>query len=73
LKTLKNTKIGETVTILKVRGEGALRRRLMDMGLTKGAKVFIRKEAPMGDPLELNIRGYELTLRRSDAEAIEVI
>lgn len=72
LKVLKNAKIGETVTVKKLHGEGALKRRIMDMGITKGADVFIRKVAPLGDPLEVNVRGYELSIRKSDAELIEI-
>ena len=70
--TLKDAKIGKSVTVLKLNGEGALRRRIMDMGITKGVKITIRKVAPLGDPLELTVRGYELSLRKADAEHIEV-
>lgn len=70
--TLKDANIGQTVTVLKLKGEGALRRRIMDMGITKGVKITIRKVAPLGDPLELTVRGYELSLRKADAELIEV-
>lgn len=70
--TLKDAKIGSTVKITKINGEGAIKRRIMDMGLTKGCTVYIRKVAPLGDPLELTIRGYELSLRKADAEMIEV-
>ncbi len=70
--TLKDTKVGERVTVLKVGGEGALRRRIMDMGITKGTEILLRKTAPLGDPLELTVRGYELSLRKADAEMIEV-
>ncbi|HIV10644.1 MAG TPA: ferrous iron transport protein A [Candidatus Faeciplasma avium] len=70
--TLKDAKIGKSVTVLKLNGEGALRRRIMDMGITKGVKITIRKVAPLGDPLELTVRGYELSLRKADAELIEV-
>ncbi len=70
--TLKDAAIGKTVTVLKLNGEGALRRRIMDMGITKGVKITIRKVAPLGDPLELTVRGYELSLRKSDAALIEV-
>ena len=70
--TLKDDKIGKSVTVLKLNGEGALRRRIMDMGITKGVKITIRKVAPLGDPLELTVRGYELSLRKADAELIEV-
>lgn len=70
--TLKDVSIGKTVRALKLNGEGALRRRIMDMGITKGVKITVRKVAPLGDPLELTVRGYELSLRKSDAELIEV-
>lgn len=70
--TLKDANIGQTVTVLRLKGEGALRRRIMDMGITKGVKITIRKVAPLGDPLELTVRGYELSLRKADAELIEV-
>ncbi|GHV42006.1 iron transporter FeoA [Clostridia bacterium] len=73
MRTLKTAKIGETVIINRLNGESALKRRLMDMGITKGASVYVRKTAPFGDPLEINLRGYELTLRRADAEMIEVV
>lgn len=72
MKTLKQTGIGETVTVTKIRGEGAVKRRIMDMGLTKGASVTVRKVAPLGDPIELTVRGYELSLRKADAEMIDV-
>ncbi len=72
MKTLKDVKVGGTATVLKLHGEGAAKRRIMDMGLTKGTEVFVRKVAPLGDPLELNVRGYELSLRKADAEMIEV-
>ncbi|MBR4081246.1 MAG: ferrous iron transport protein A [Clostridia bacterium] len=72
MKTLKDIRVGQTATIVKVHGEGALRRRIMDMGLTRGTSIFVRKVAPLGDPMELNLRGYELSLRRDDAEMIEV-
>lgn len=72
MKTLKDVKIGETVRIIKLRGEGAVKRRIMDMGLTKGTEVTIRKVAPLGDPIEITIRGYELSLRKADAEMIDV-
>ena len=70
--TLKEAGIGSTVTVVKVGGEGALKRRIMDMGLTKGTEVYVRKVAPLGDPMELTVRGYELSVRRGDAELIEV-
>ena len=72
MKTLKETKIGETVKIVKLHGEGAVKRRIMDMGLNKGTEVYIRKVAPLGDPVEITVRGYELSLRKADAEMIEV-
>ena len=72
MKTLKDARVGQTVTVVKLRGEGAVRRRIMDMGITKNVEIFIRKVAPLGDPIEINVRGYELSLRKSDAEMIEV-
>lgn len=72
MKTLKQAKIGETVVVEKLHGEGAVKRRLMDMGITKGTSVYIRKVAPLGDPIEVTVRGYELSLRKADAEMIEV-
>ena len=72
MKTLKDVRVGETAVILRLHGEGALKRRIMDMGLTRGTEVFVRKVAPLGDPLELTVRGYELFLRKGDAELIEV-
>ncbi|HIS42167.1 MAG TPA: ferrous iron transport protein A [Candidatus Limiplasma pullicola] len=72
MKTLKEVKIGESATIKRLHGEGALKRRIMDMGLTKGTLVYVRKVAPLGDPMELTVRGYELSVRKSDAENIEV-
>ncbi len=72
MKTLKDAKVGESYTVVKLHGEGAVRRRIMDMGITKNVEVFIRKVAPLGDPIEINVRGYELSLRKSDAEMIEV-
>ena len=72
MKTLKEVKIGETVTVLKLTGNGAVKRRIMDMGITKGAEIFVRKVAPLGDPVEVTVRGYELSLRRADAAIIEV-
>jgi len=72
LKTLKDVKVGQTAVIEKLHGEGALKRRIMDMGLTKGTEVFVRKVAPLGDPMELTVRGYELSVRKGDAEMIEV-
>jgi len=72
MKTLKDVKVGESCTVVRLHGEGALKRRIMDMGLTKGTEVFVRKVAPLGDPIELNIRGYELSIRKDDAGMIEV-
>ncbi len=71
MSTLKEAKIGQTVKVKKLNGEGAVKRRLMDMGITKGTDVFIRKVAPLGDPIEVTVRGYELSLRKSDADMIE--
>ena len=70
--TLKDVKIGKTVKVIKVGGEGAIRRRIMDMGITKGVEIYLRKVAPLGDPMEITVRGYELSLRKSDAEKIDV-
>ncbi len=72
MKTLKQVEVGSTVKVIKLHGEGAVRRRIMDMGLTKGAEVYIRKVAPLGDPIEITVRGYELSLRKADAQMIEV-
>ena len=72
MRTLKDAKIGEAVVVLKLHGEGAVRRRIMDMGITKNVEVFIRKVAPLGDPMEVSVRGYELSLRKADAEMIEI-
>lgn len=72
MKTLRNVKVGETATIVRLHGEGALKRRIMDMGLTRGTEVFVCKVAPLGDPMELTVRGYELSVRKGDAELIEV-
>lgn len=72
MKTLRDVKVGETVKVVKLHGDGAVKRRIMDMGLTKGTEVFVRKVAPLGDPVELTVRGYELSLRKADAEMIEV-
>ena len=72
MRTLKDIKIGESCKIVKLHGEGAIKRRIMDMGITKGTTVTLRKVAPLGDPLELTVRGYELTLRKADAEMVEV-
>lgn len=72
MKTLKAAKIGDTVKVVKLHGEGAVKRRIMDMGITKGVDVYVRKVAPLGDPIEVTVRGYELSLRKADAEMIEV-
>ena len=72
MKTLRQAKIGDTVTVVKLHGEGAIKRRIMDMGLTKGTSVHVRKVAPLGDPVEVTVRGYELSLRKEDADMIEV-
>ena len=70
--TLRDAKIGDTVKVVKLHGEGAIKRRIMDMGITKGVEIFVRKVAPLGDPVELTVRGYELSLRKADAEMVEV-
>ncbi|WP_130849437.1 FeoA family protein [Intestinimonas timonensis] len=70
--TLRNVKVGQTVQVTRLNGEGALRRRIMDMGITKGTTVYVRKVAPLGDPVEITVRGYELSIRKGDAECIEV-
>ena len=72
MKTLRQAKIGETVKVVKLHGEGAIKRRIMDMGITKGTEVYVRKVAPLGDPVEVTVRGYELSLRKADAEMIEI-
>lgn len=72
MNTLKQVKIGDTVKVVKLHGEGAVKRRIMDMGITKGVEVHVRKVAPLGDPIEVTVRGYELSLRKADAEMIEV-
>ena len=72
MKTLKQAKVGETVKVVKLTGQGAVKRRIMDMGITKGVEIFIRKVAPIGDPVEVTVRGYELSLRKDDASMIEV-
>ena len=72
MKTLRDAKVGETVRVVKLHGEGAVKRRIMDMGITRGVEVYIRKLAPLGDPVEVNVRDYELSLRKADAEMIEV-
>ena len=72
MKTLKQAKIGDTVKVIKLHGEGAVKRRIMDMGITKGVELHIRKVAPLGDPIEVTVRGYELSIRKADAEMIEI-
>ncbi len=72
MKTLRDIKVGATTKVVKLHGEGPVKRRIMDMGITKGVEVYVRKVAPLGDPLELMVRGYELSLRKADAEMIEV-
>ena len=72
MNTLKNVPVGSTVTVARLNGEGAVKRRIMDMGLTKGSQVFVRKVAPLGDPIEVTVRGYELSIRKADAEMVEV-
>lgn len=72
MNSLKEVKCGETITVVKLHGSGAVKRRLMDMGITKGTEIYVRKVAPLGDPIEVNVRGYELSLRKADAEMIEV-
>ncbi len=72
MKTLKDAKIGETLKVIKLSGEGAVKRRIMDMGITKGVELYIRKVAPLGDPVEITVRGYELSIRKADAEMITV-
>lgn len=72
MKTLKEIKCGQTVTVQKLNGTGALKRRIMDMGITKGTKILVRKVAPLGDPVEIHVRGYELSIRKNEAESIEV-
>lgn len=72
MKTLKEAKIGSTVKVLKLHGEGAVKRRIMDMGITKGVEIYIRKVAPLGDPIEVTVRGYELSLRKADAQMVEI-
>ena len=73
MKTLREAKISETVTVAKLHGAGAVKRRIMDMGITKGVDVFVRKVAPLGDPIEVTVRGYELSLRKADAEMVEIL
>lgn len=72
MKTLKEVKLGDTVTVKKLHGDGAVKRRIMDMGITKGTDVYLRKVAPLGDPIEVTVRGYELSVRKADAEMIEI-
>ena len=72
MKTLKEVRVGGTVKVVKLHGEGAVKRRIMDMGLTKGVTIYVRKVAPLGDPIEINVRGYEISLRKADAEMVEV-
>ena len=72
MKTLKDVKVGQNATVVKLHGEGAVKRRSMDMGITRGVEIHVRKVAPLGDPMELNVRGYELSVRKADAEMIEV-
>lgn len=72
MKTLKDVKVGETCTVARLHGEGPVKRRIMDMGITKGTEVYIRKVAPLGDPMEVTVRGYELSLRKADTEMIEI-
>ena len=72
MNTLRNVGIGQTVCVVKLRGEGAIKRRIMDMGITKGTDIYVRKVAPLGDPIEVTVRGYELSIRKADADMIEV-
>lgn len=72
MKTLKDVKIGETVTVIKLHGEGAIKRRIMDMGITRHTSIYVRKVAPLGDPIEITVRNYELSIRKADAEMVEV-
>lgn len=72
MQTLRETAVGKTVSVVKLHGEGAVRRRIMDMGLTKGTEVYVRKVAPLGDPMEVTVRGYELSIRKEDARMVEV-
>ena len=72
MRPLRDVKVGETVSVVKLHGEGALRRRIMDMGITRGTSIYVRKVAPLGDPVEITIRGYELSIRKGDADCIEV-
>ena len=72
MKTLRDVQVGSTVKVVRLHGEGAVKRRIMDMGITRGTEVYVRKLAPLGDPVEVNVRGYELSIRKADAEMIEV-
>ena len=72
MKTLKDAKVGQTVKVVKLHGQGAIKRRIMDMGITKGVQIYVRKFAPLGDPMELQVRGYELSVRKADADMIEI-
>jgi len=72
MRTLKDLEVGQTATVVKLHGEGAIKRRIMDMGITKGVEVYVRKVAPLGDPIEITVRGYELSIRKADAELIEI-
>ena len=73
MKTLKDVKVGETAVVVRLHGEGAVKRRIMDMGITKGVEIYVRKVAPLGDPMELTVRNYELSVRKADAEMIEIV
>ena len=73
MKTLREVPVGKTVKVVKLHGEGAVKRRIMDMGITKGVEIYVRKVAPLGDPIEINLRGYELSLRKVDAEMVEIV
>ena len=73
METLRNAKVGQTVKVVKLHGEGAVKRRIMDMGITKGVDIYIRKVAPLGDPVEITVRNYELSIRKADAEMIEIV
>ena len=73
MKTLKDVKVGETATVARLHGEGPVKRRIMDMGITKGVQIYVRKVAPLGDPIEVTVRGYELSLRKADAEMVEIL
>lgn len=72
MKTLKDAKVGQTVTVARLNGAGPVKRHIMDMGITKGVQIYVRKVAPLGDPMELNVRGYELSVRKADAEMVEI-